>query len=60
MNTCWIFYAQGTERKLLLTKTDATTLKVENVSGEKWVSPISYEYLNITELQKDILHLYTK
>jgi len=54
------FYAQGTERKILLTKTDATTLKVENVSGEKWVSPIPYEYMNISVLQKDILHFVHK
>lgn len=54
------FYAQGTERKLLLTKIDNTTIKVENVSGEKWVSPVLYEYLNIIELQKDILHFVHK
>lgn len=54
------FYAQGTERKLLLTKTDETTVKIENVSGEKWVSPVPYEYMDIAELQKDILQFVHK
>lgn len=54
------FYAQGTERKLLLTKTDETTIKIENGSGEKWKSPIPYEYVNIAELQKDTLQFVHK
>ncbi|GAA5083614.1 hypothetical protein GCM10023210_02450 [Chryseobacterium ginsengisoli] len=54
------FYAQGTERKLLLTKTDVETLKVENASGDKWISPVSSEYLNIAALQKDILQFVHK
>lgn len=56
---CQIFI-QGTERKLLLIKTDEATIKVENVSGDKWVSQFPYEYVNIEELQKYILHFVHK
>lgn len=44
------FYGEGTERKLLLNKTDNRTIKVENMSDEKWLSPIPSEYVNIIEL----------
>jgi hypothetical protein len=54
------YYEEGIDRKILFTKTDATTLKVENVSGEKWLSQVPYEYINIVELQKDILQFVNK
>lgn len=54
------YYEQGIDRKILFTKTDETTVKIENVSGEKWVSPVSYEYMDIAELQKDILQFVHK
>ncbi|MFY7813755.1 MAG: hypothetical protein ACOVRK_01070 [Chryseobacterium taeanense] len=54
------YHEQDIDRKILFTKIDATTLKVENVSGEKWISPVPYEYINIVELQKDIIQFVNK
>jgi hypothetical protein len=54
------YYEQDVDREILFTKESETTIKIENVSGEKWISPVPYEYINIIELQKDIIQFVNK
>lgn len=54
------YYEQDVDREIQFTKVDENTIKIENVSGEKWISPLEYETVTVEDLKKEIINFVTK
>ncbi|UUC47162.1 hypothetical protein [Flavobacterium cerinum] len=54
------YYEDGIDRDILFTKVDHDTVKIENVSGEKWITPISAEYMTTSGLKAECVNFVQK
>jgi hypothetical protein len=54
------YHEQGIDRKIQFTKVDSETIKIENVSGATWISPLQFENIKVEDLKNEIINFVNK